>query len=173
MNMSETETKFQVRVAKPNDASSIATVMHQSFVEFETSYSEDAFAATVPNPEQVLSRMDEGPIWIAIRDSSVVATISVVPQGDGLYIRGMAALPSVRGVRIGESLLKQVEAFGIEHNYRLLTLSTTPFLTSAIRLYERMGFRRTNDGPFDLHGTPLFTMVKEIETLEESGSNIQ
>ena len=168
--MSEGESNIQIRTAKPDDAPSIAKMMHQCFVEFESSYSADAFSATVPNPEQILNRMDEGPIWIAIRDASVVATISVVPHGERLYIRGMAALPSVRGARIGESLLKHVEAFGFKHKYRLLTLSTTPFLTSAIRLYERMGFRRTNDGPFDLHGTPLFTMVKEIQILEESGS---
>ncbi len=39
-------------------------------------------------------------------------------------------------------------------------LSTTPFLHSAIRLYERFGYRRTDDGMNDLFGTPLFTMEK-------------
>ena len=38
---------------------------------------------------------------------------------------------------------------------------TTPFLSSAIRLYEGFGFRRTNDGPQELLGTPLFTMKKK------------
>ncbi len=35
----------------------------------------------------------------------------------------------------------------------------------AIALYERYGFRRTDDGPSALFGTPLFTMVKTLEGL--------
>jgi hypothetical protein len=43
-----------------------------------------------------------------------------------------------------------------------LFLSTTPFLTHAIVLYEGLGFQRSNEGPHDLFGTPLFTMVKTL-----------
>jgi ribosomal protein S18 acetylase RimI-like enzyme len=43
-----------------------------------------------------------------------------------------------------------------------MLLSTAPFLDRAIRLYERFGFRRTNEGPHDLFGTPLFSMEKVI-----------
>jgi hypothetical protein len=39
-------------------------------------------------------------------------------------------------------------------------LSTTPFLNSAIRLYENFGFRRNEAEPHDLFGTPMFTMEK-------------
>src|SRR5260370_227302 len=41
-------------------------------------------------------------------------------------------------------------------------LSTTPFLDRAIRLYERFGFQRSDEGPLDLFGTPLFTMTKRL-----------
>ncbi|HEY8226815.1 MAG TPA: hypothetical protein VIG25_16155, partial [Pyrinomonadaceae bacterium] len=58
-------------------------------------------------------------------------------------------------------LLATVERFAQSH--KRLTLSTTPFLINAIRLYERSGFRRTTDGPHDLFGTPLFTMVKKLD----------
>jgi hypothetical protein len=44
-----------------------------------------------------------------------------------------------------------------------MVLSTTPFLTAAISLYERFGFSRSIDGPHDLYGTPLFTMVKRMD----------
>jgi ribosomal protein S18 acetylase RimI-like enzyme len=58
--------------------------------------------------------------------------------------------------RWADFLLAQVEMFARRHGDRRLTLSTTPFLTGAIQLYERAGFRRVEEGPDDLRGTPLF-----------------
>jgi ribosomal protein S18 acetylase RimI-like enzyme len=74
----------------------------------------------------------------------------------------MAVLPRARGKKIGWSLLKAVEHFARRQNCRRMFLSTTPFLHRAIRLYERFGFRRGAEGPHELFGTPLFTMVKRL-----------
>ena len=74
----------------------------------------------------------------------------------------MAVLPTARGQRIGELLLVHVEQFAVSKGFRRLFLSTTPFLDRALRLYEKFGFRRTDEGPNDLFGTPLFTMEKAI-----------
>lgn len=104
--------------------------------------------------------MTDGPMWVALLNDEIVGTVSVVLKGEGLYIRGMAVLPAARGKRIGELLLEQVEHWAEAHKCKRLFLSTTPFLHRAIRLYERLGFRRTDHGPHDIFGTPLFTMEK-------------
>jgi GNAT superfamily N-acetyltransferase len=83
-------------------------------------------------------------------------------QRNGLCVRGMAVLPAARGLGVGRRLLAQVEAFAVENGCVRLFLSTTPFLTRAIRLYEDFGFRVTNDGPHDLFGTSLFSMEKML-----------
>ena len=62
--------------------------------------------------------------------------------------------------RLGEQLLGYVENLANSQGARRLLLSTTPFLERAIRLYESFGFERTDEGPHDLHGTPLLTMQK-------------
>jgi len=33
-----------------------------------------------------------------------------------------------------------------------------------MRLYERFGFQRTEEGPHDLFGTSLFTMEKQLKS---------
>ena len=99
---------------------------------------------------------------MAVRDDALLGTVSVVDRGDHLYIRGMAVLPQARGLGLGALLLKTIDDFARVQGHRRLTLSTTPFLSQAIKLYERHGFQRTSDGPHDLHGTPLFTMVKDL-----------
>ena len=154
---------IEIRSAVPDDAPSIASVLYQSFVEYKSSYTPEGFAATTPTAEQIQTRMSEGPVWVVLSDQAIVATVSVVSQGDSLYIRGMAVLPDARGTKIGEQLLAHIERFASDRGVKRLFLSTTPFLSSAIRLYERFGFKRTSDAPHDLFGTPLFTMEKLLE----------
>jgi GNAT superfamily N-acetyltransferase len=153
-------------MALADDASSIASVLYQSFIEYKSSYTPEGFAATTPTDEQIQSRMMEGPVWVALCDDAIAGTASAVPKGASLYIRGMAVLPTARGHGIGELLLEQIESFAVARNYKRLFLSTTPFLSRAIVRYERFGFRRNGEGPDDLFGTPLLTMEKALEQNE-------
>jgi putative acetyltransferase len=154
----------QIRQAAVEDCTAIAGVLYQSFVEFKPLYTNGGFAATTPAAAQVEMRMREGPLWIALSDGVIVGTVSAVKKGESAYIRGMAVLPATRGSGAGARLLHEVELWAASEGLERLFLSTTPFLDSAIRLYERSGFRRTDDGPHDLFGTPLFTMEKVIGT---------
>lgn len=149
-----------IRFATINDAEAIAALLLESFVEYEPLYTAEGFAATAITHEQVIARMSEGPVWVALRDEEILGTVSAVAQADSLYLRGMAVLPAARGARIGALLLTHIEEFARTKGFSRLYLSTTPFLDRAIHLYESFGFRRTSEGPHELFGTPLFTMEK-------------
>ena len=140
----------------------MAEVLYASFVEYEPLYTRQGFAATTPTAEQILARMREGPAWVSVRQTEVVGTVAAVLKGQSVYMRGMAVLPAARGLQVGTRLIECVEDWALDLGYRRLLLSTTPFLNRAIRLYERCGFRRTDNGPRDLFGTPLFTMEKTV-----------
>ena len=155
---------IQIRAATPDDAPAIATVLVESFLEYKAAYTAEAFAATTPTSDQIRSRFAEGPVWVAVRDGVILGTVAAVARGTALYIRSMAVLPMARGLKLGALLLNQVEAFAATTGHQRLILSTTPFLTRAIRLYEQMGFRRSLEGPDDLYGTPLWTMEKDAKT---------
>ena len=77
-------------------------------------------------------------------------------------MRGMAVLPTARGIGIGSRLLECAENWASSQGCSRVFLRTTPYLAAAIRLYESFGFRRTDEGPHDLFGTPLFTMEKHV-----------
>ena len=164
--MSGTESRRQtleIRLATMGDAPSISRVLLQSFIEYKSEYTPDGFAATTPTVEQIKHRLTEGPVWVTLLEGTVVATVSAVLQGESLYVRGMAALPSASGHRIGELLMDTVQNFAAEQECKRLFLSTTPFLSRAIALYERLGFIRNAAGPHDLFGTPLFTMERSLK----------
>jgi N-acetylglutamate synthase-like GNAT family acetyltransferase len=154
---------MMIRLAVPGDASAIAAVLHQAFLEYEAHYTPGGFAATTPTSDRIESRWSEGPVWVAIEDGEVVGTVGVVPKRESLYVRSMAVRPSARGHKIGETLLELIEDYAHERGHKRLYLSTTPFLDRAIRLYERFGFERIDEGPHDLFGTPLFTMAKTLQ----------
>jgi GNAT superfamily N-acetyltransferase len=157
------QPEIEIRLATADDSSSISSVLFQSFIEYKSFYTPEGFAATTPDAERIRARILEGPVWIALLERVVVGTVSAVLQGESLYMRGMAVLPSARGYRIGELLMESVEGFADPQKCKRLFLSTTPFLSRALALYERLGFSRTNEGPHDLCGTPLLTMARNIE----------
>ena len=92
----------------------------------------------------------------------MVATVAAVAKGASVYVRGMAVLPATRGSGVGAALLRTVESWAAGEGYGRMFLSSTAFLTSAIRLYEGFGFRRMEEEPQDLFGTELFTMEKVV-----------
>ena len=153
-------SQTQIRIAAASEATQIASVLRQAFVEYESLYTAQAFAATTPSARQIEQRWDEGPVWVAALAGEIVGTVAAVSKREGLYVRSMALLPASRGKAIGWSLLEDVERFAYAQGCPCLFLSTTPFLLRAIRLYERFGFRRSAEGPQELFGTALFTMVK-------------
>ena len=161
--MVENELPVVIRIARSDDATSIAAVLLQSFIEYKAVYTAGGFAATTPDTEEVRRRMTEGPTWVAVQDSEIVGTVAVVPSGERLYIRSMAVIPSARGQNIGVKLLRHIEDFASANNYKHLFLSTTPFLSRAIKLYQQLGFVLSDQQIEDLHGTPLLRMEKEFD----------
>jgi GNAT superfamily N-acetyltransferase len=157
-----------IRHAIADESPMIARVLYQAFVEFEPLYTPAAFAATTPTFDQIQKRWGEGPVWVAAQADQLVGTISAIPKSSGLYIRSMAVLPAGRGHGIGHLLLQAVEQFAMMQGFQRMFLSTTPFLTAAIRLYERFGFQRSNEGPHELFGTPLFVMIKLSEPANQA-----
>jgi len=154
-------TQLEIRRAGSDDAQAIADVLRASFLEFEALYTEGGFGATTPGPEQVALRLREGPAWVALFGNVMMGTVAATIKDGSVHIRGMAVLPVSRGSGVGTKLLQHVEGWAVEKGYRRLFLGTTPFLNSAIRLYEKFGFRRIDD-LHDLFGTPLRTMEKVV-----------
>jgi ribosomal protein S18 acetylase RimI-like enzyme len=152
-----------VRVAQPGEAEVITALLRAAFAEFESRYTPEGFSATAPEAEHIRARFGEGPVWVAELDGATVGTVSGVPREGALYVRSMAVLASARAQGVGRALLSAAEAYGRVNQYRRLTLSTTPFLGAAIRLYEKAGFRFTGERS-DLFGTTLLEMEKPLES---------
>ena len=151
-----------IRRATEADADALAQLMRDAFVEFERFYTRAGYTATTADAPTIRARLAEGPTWVAHDDAQIIGTVSAVAQDGGVYVRSMAVAPVARGKRTALRLMRQLELFALSSKAPRLFLSTTPFLFSAIRLYESLGFRRTGEPPDALYGTPLFTLAKRL-----------
>jgi GNAT superfamily N-acetyltransferase len=155
---------IRIRQAAPADAGAIAALLRRAFVEFEPLYTPDAFAATVVPVAGVLARMDEGPLWVAERDSELLGTTGAVSVTDSILVRGMAVDPTARGLGIARRLLQRTEDYARHSGNSQLSLYTTPFLAEAIRLYQKSGFQFTGETARP-HGTELLRMTKFLREI--------
>lgn len=151
-----------IREANRADAKGVAALLRRAFLEYETLYTPEAFAATVLPEHAVAARLEEGPLWVVERNGLLAGAVAARCESDAILIRGMAVDPTARGLGIGRLLLDQVEQFAIERGRNRLSLYTTAFLKPAIRLYETAGFRFTGE-TVNPHGVELLHMVKVLK----------
>jgi hypothetical protein len=77
---------INIRLAVAEDAAGIAALPADSFTEYRSQYTEQGFDATAITAEQVMNRLTEGPIWIALHDNTIVGMVAAVRRGDSLYV---------------------------------------------------------------------------------------
>lgn len=85
----------------------------------------------------------KGEILLARLEGAAVGVVCLQPLAEGICeMKRMWADPACRGRGIGRRLAEAIVRTGRERGYRLMRLDTLSRLTSAVSLYENMGFRR-------------------------------
>jgi ribosomal protein S18 acetylase RimI-like enzyme len=154
------KTIIKTRRAVASDAAAVAALLYKAFVEYRSLYTERGFEATTPEREQIEDRINKKAVWLVVNGDTIAGTVSVFPQKDQLYVRSLAVNPDARGKGIGEMLMEHVHEMAFASGCSFITLTTTPFLLPAIKLYEKFGFEA--QGKDDLFGTPLVWMTKTL-----------
>jgi ribosomal protein S18 acetylase RimI-like enzyme len=84
-----------------------------------------------------------GEILIARVGEAIAGVVCLQPLGDGICeMKRMWTDPAFRGLGIGRRLAAAVIDAGRTRAYRRMRLDTLERLTSAVALYESLGFRR-------------------------------
>ena len=155
--------EVEIRRAVEGDADAIADILSVAFAEFKSDYTPEAYSVVTPPADEIRGRFAEGPMWVAVREGELAGTVSAVPEPDWLYIRSMAVMPAAQGSGIGKRLMTAVEEYAIENGFDTLFLYTTNFSADAIRLYEKLGFKKDRDTTAEeWFGTPGLSMLKKI-----------
>jgi GNAT superfamily N-acetyltransferase len=102
--------------------------------------------------------------WIAERASENVGSVLLVRETDQVArLRLLLVEPRARGLGIGARLVEEAVRFAREVRYRKLTLWTHTVLTAARRVYERAGFKLTDQWTHDMFGKQLSAETWDLE----------
>ena len=96
-------------------------------------------------------RAREAEIWVAVDDGRVLGSVTFAPVGsayreigrdDEGEFRMLAVSPAARGRGIGRALVERCVQRSRELGYAGVRMSSMDVMTSAHRIYERLGFTR-------------------------------
>ena len=76
-------------------------------------------------------------------------------------MRMLVVSPGARGAGVGRALAEECIARALRDNAEVFALHTSPIMSVALPMYERMGFRFLRDAPA-IHGVPYGIYVKSL-----------
>ena len=154
----------EIRFATETDSHAIAEVIREAFGAYRSEYTPEAFAVVASSPDEIRSRFDEGPQWIASVDGKIVGTVSVTVDDGDLYIRSMAVMPRAQGRGVAHKLLDAIDEYAAVTQFDRIFLYTTYFSAGAKELYEKHGYAWVRDTTAEeWYGVPGLEMDKKIE----------
>jgi ribosomal protein S18 acetylase RimI-like enzyme len=147
-----TSSEIVVREARNWDLDQVVSTLHAANAEFEPVLPEAFYRAYLANVLDVRSRLVESELYVATEsERRIVGTITLYPDASRESwgwpsgcsgIRAVAVEPSARGLGIGRLLAEHCIERSRALGARSVSLHTAPFMEAAIRMYERLGFRR-------------------------------
>lgn len=153
-----------VRLAELDDAAAISQVISEAFGRLREYYTPEAFEVVASPPDEIVSRFDEGPQWVAEIDGEIVGTVSVTVENGDLYVRSMAVAPQAQGRGVAHKLVDAIDEYAAGTEHKRIFLYTTYFTPGAKELYEKHGYAWVRDTPAEeWYGVPGLEMDKKID----------
>ena len=109
----------------------------------------------------------DGRLFLVEVDGKIAGTISLRKiREDCGEIKRMYVRPKFRGDNLGDLMIEEVIRVSKENGYSKLYLDTAHFMSSAVSLYKKFGFKETGPYPESVHSKGLWDkwifMIKEL-----------
>jgi ribosomal protein S18 acetylase RimI-like enzyme len=157
-----------IRRPVPDDHPAVGALTEDAYEEFLDD-PEDYYRAALRDAAR---RDREAELWVAVEDDVLVGTVTYCPIGspwrelgsdDEAEFRMLAVSPKARGQGVGEALVRKCEERAKADGATRMVLSTLDEMTSAHRIYERLGYHRSPERDwFPQPDIPLWCFVKEL-----------
>jgi ribosomal protein S18 acetylase RimI-like enzyme len=137
-----------IRTARKSDHDAADRVARLAFAEYERDYPEWVPVLLEGRPMSKIAA--EGELVVAEMEGAIVGCVGYIPPGrsrnavfakEWAALRFMAVDPAHRGRGISRALAEECAARARRDGAPVLALFTSPAMTIAIAMYQRMGFK--------------------------------
>jgi ribosomal protein S18 acetylase RimI-like enzyme len=140
---------LEVRVATPTEYDEAGELTARTYLD--EGYADEHYAAVL---RDVAGRAEDATVLVADLDGRLAGTVTFALGGtayanvagaDEAEIRMLATTSAMRGHGVGTALVEECVRRAEQAGCSVVRLSTQPEMTTAQRIYQRLGFVRTPD----------------------------
>jgi len=154
-----------VRVAEPADLERVGQLTAHAYLADDLISPDHPYLGEL---RDAVTRADQATVLVAVEGDELLGTITLAEYGSPYAeiaepgeheLRMLAVDPAARGRGIGETLMRAAIERGIGWGAHHVVLSTMPAMTTAQRMYERLGLQRVpeRDWGVDDHHMLVYT----------------
>lgn len=165
--------KIVVRAAEPAEYEVIGAITVAAYESDGLLVADSGYRSELAD---AASRAVHGELLVAVDESGeVLGSVTVAPPGtelaeisreDELEFRMLSTASAARGRGVGAALTRAVLARAAERGARRVVLCSLDAMTTAHRLYERLGFRRVPERDWEpVSGVALRAFVQDVAAL--------
>ena len=143
---SASEPSLELRRARPDQLEEVGRLTVAAYADLVPA--EDAYTGRLGD---AAARAAEAELWVAERDGALLGSVTFCPAGsawreiareDEGEFRMLGVAPAARGQGVGRALVELCVRRSRVLGFDGLRMSTMATMTSAHRIYERVGFTR-------------------------------
>lgn len=168
----------EVRVVRPDEYAEAGEVVVAAYRHLPGDHIDDDYAVVLAD---VARRAEHAAVLVAVDAGRVVGVVTYVPDHRSPYaellvpgeagVRMLAVHPDAQGRGIGEALSRACVDRARAEGKRRLCLHSTPWMTAAHRIYERLGFRREPERDWTpAPGVPLLGFALDLRPSGVTGN---
>ncbi|NEQ45564.1 MAG: GNAT family N-acetyltransferase [Leptolyngbya sp. SIOISBB] len=136
---------FEIREIRPQDDASIATIIRQVLAEFGANRPGFAWADPELDHLSAAYQGERAIYYVVTHYEQVIGGGGVAPfpceYEQMCELQKMYLLPAFRGAGLGVRLMQRLLSIAADYGYRGCYLETFDAMKSAIRLYQKSGFK--------------------------------
>ncbi|HWM03064.1 MAG TPA: GNAT family N-acetyltransferase [Actinophytocola sp.] len=149
-----------VREARPGELDEVRDLLHTAYVQYAGVAHPELYGHYLAELTNVERSAGLATTLVAVDDGRIVGTARLYPPGaavgdEGLpagwaWVRAVAVRPELRRAGIARRLMADCTRRATDIGATVLCLHTMAFMVDAIRLYERLGYRRVPELDIDV-----------------------